>query len=395
MNMRWLCAPLLASSVACSSSIAPKGGNDDGESTTEDTGRITDDGTVELTVDATDMEKWAYLDLESARLVSPTTPSASRAWDVAFRRFAIATNGGVSGAGGVEAAVLTNVAFDDVTDVPESGFASDAADGDDDDTAPEYVMSTGDSGWYDYDPTSHTLTPRKHVYVIRTVERGVFKLEVRDYYNDAGTSGHFSLRFAQLAPGTRPGATDDDTTADAGAVSNASDDAGAVQSGEDANVPAAEDAGPSATFTTLTVDASSNEAWVRIDIGKVSVVHDVAASWDLAFQRTRIQTNSGTSGTGMGGAKRLEGDFDTTLEAPSLAGFEVDAMLPIPGPPGSGEFSGNPVLNAWYDYDPTTHTVSPKAEAYVVRTASGRYAKLRIAAYAGGVFTLDVGALGE
>ena len=42
-----------------------------------------------------------------------------------------------------------------------------------------------------------------------------------------------------------------------------------------------------------------------------------------------------------------------------VASYAADAMLPVPGPPGSGEYSGSPTLAAWYDYDATTHAVTP------------------------------------
>jgi hypothetical protein len=128
----------------------------------------------------------------------PKDPASASDWDLSFKRFTIAMNGGVTGAGGVEVAVLKGVSFDEVTDVPSSGFASDGADGSDDDEETDYVMSTGETGWYDYDPTKHALIPREHVYVVQTTERAVFKLEIVDYYNEAGTSGHVALRFSQL-----------------------------------------------------------------------------------------------------------------------------------------------------------------------------------------------------
>ena len=66
-----------------------------------------------------------------------------------------------------------------------------------------------------------------------------------------------------------------------------------------------------------------------------------------------------------------------------------DEMLPIPGPPGSGESSGNPVLANWYDYDMETHVTSPKDAAFILKTASGDFVKLQVIEYQDGVMTLD------
>ncbi len=401
MGMHWLLSLVLILGVACDSSIAPKPDKDtdDGEPTETDVGEVQAGEVVERTIDASDTETWAYLDLDKNALVMPAKPAAASDWDLSFKRFTIATNGGGSGSGGVEVAVLKEAKFDDVIEVSANGFASDATDGSDDDEEPEYVMSTGESGWYDYDPTAHTLSPRAHVYLVRTTTRAVFKLEILDYYSEAGSSGYLTMRFAQLAAGEGGadgnGNSGHDTDAvDAGGESNA--DAGALDP-EDAGESDGKDAGSQATFSSFTVDASAADAWVYVAVAKgvVPVTDPQVTPWDIAFQRTRIQTNSGTSGPGMGGAQRLGGSFDDVVDVPSTDGFDVDALMPIPGPPGSGEFSGNPVLNGWYDYNPTTHAISPKAQSYLVRTASGAYAKLRITSYAGGVFNIDLGTLGD
>jgi len=63
--------------------------------------------------------------------------------------------------------------------------------------------------------------------------------------------------------------------------------------------------------------------------------------------------------------------------------------VPEPGPPGSGTFSGNPVLSAWYDYNPRTHEVTPRPVAFVVCTADGGVARLRISGYGQGVMSLE------
>ena len=399
MGMRWLLSLVLMLGVACDSSIAPKPAKEtgDGEPTESDVGEVQAGEVVERTIDASNAEKWLYLDLDENALAAPKSPASASDWDLSFQRFTIAMNGGVGGAGGVEVAVLKDAKFDDVVKVPANGFVSDAPDGSDDDELPEYVMSTGESGWYDYDPTAHTLSPRAHVYLVRTTTRAVFKLEVLDYYSEAGSSGYFRVRYAQLAAGVggMNGGGSSGGTGDTDAGSEQGADA-SVSNPEDGGT-SEPDAGDAPTFASLTVDASAANVWIYIAVGKgvVSVTDPQTTTWDLAFQRTRIQTNSGTSGPGMGGAQLLGGSFDDVVDVPGTGGFEIDALMPIPGPPGSGEFSGNPVLNGWYDYNPSTHAISPKAQSYLVRTASGGYAKLRITAYAGGVFNIGLGELGE
>lgn len=151
-------------------------------------------GVTRSVIDSTSEQAWVYLDLESGRQLELDDGTASDAWDLGFRRFDVAIDGGVSGPGGMEAVVLEGVAFDDVTEPPAEGWATDAADGDDEDDAPDLVFA----GWYAYDFMTHVLTPNPLVYVVRTVEGNAYKLEILDYYDAAGTSGVFTIRWAPL-----------------------------------------------------------------------------------------------------------------------------------------------------------------------------------------------------
>jgi hypothetical protein len=42
------------------------------------------------------------------------------------------------------------------------------------------------------------LDRRAQVYVVRTVEGNAFKLEIVDYYDEAGTGGLFTIRWAAV-----------------------------------------------------------------------------------------------------------------------------------------------------------------------------------------------------
>jgi hypothetical protein len=348
------------------------------------------DDPSEMLIDATADETWIYFDFERGTVVRPSRPEQSREWDIAFRRFHVAVNGGVSGSGGVGVAVIQAAEFDDVTHAPKSGYLADSPDvATDKDEEPDYVMSSGELGWWDYDTKTHVLTPREHVYVVRTVEGGIYKLAFLDYYNEAGSSGHLLIKFAQLEAGEGGG----DGAGDGGGDGdgNGNGGAGMPDAGEQP------DAGP-VDYETLTVDASAFESWVYVKIGEGTVsVADSSRSldWDLAFKRFMIQTNSGSSGAGQAGARLLEGDFAAAHELPTQDGFVVDEV--IAATEGTTEFSGNPALAGWYDYDVATHRVTPRDDvAFLVRSASGdRHAKLRITGWASGIYSLDLGTFGE
>lgn len=96
--------------------------------------------------------------------------------------------------------------------------------------------------------------------------------------------------------------------------------------------------------------------------------------WDIAFRGTTILTNAGTSGPGNGGAFVQIGTFDglATISADSV--FKTDAAPVYAITTGSGK--------GWYNYDGANNLVTPlPGRVIVIRTASGRYAKLEIINY--------------
>jgi hypothetical protein len=149
------------------------------------------DATYTTVVDATSETAWVHADFETGGEVAETA-----AWDLRFQRFHVSTNGGVSGPGGVTIAPITGQGFAQVTAAPASGFITDTGDHDGD-GAPDYAMDQGDA-WYAYDVTTHALTPRPIVWVVKTDGGATLKLEIVSYYDAAGTSGWFTLHWAPL-----------------------------------------------------------------------------------------------------------------------------------------------------------------------------------------------------
>ena len=155
------------------------------------------DATVQV-IDASDAEAWSYLDLSTGAIVTPATPEDSREWDLGFRRYLVALNGGVSGTGGVEVAVLRD-AYENIDRAPLDGYFTDLTDGADTDEDDDLALVAEGSAWYSYDSSMHTLSPNPRVYVIHAVEGDYFKLEFLDYYNAAGSAGYPSIRFDPVA----------------------------------------------------------------------------------------------------------------------------------------------------------------------------------------------------
>lgn len=340
-----------------------------------------EDGTIETLVNASSTTEWHYLDLETGLAVMPTDPGADHAWDLSFQRFLILSNGGASGSGGALVARVEGESFASITRAPETGWLEDRVDGPDDrDDTNDSVFVNGLNDWYAYELTTHVLTPRTDVvYVVETPDDHYFKVQVTGYYDGAGSPGWLRFRWAPVAPPMSV------MIADAGPLTDA---------GPPSDAYTFDGGGPYIPPDALTLDASSREAWTYYDLDTLAVVTPADPStdtvWDLAFQRTLVRTNSGTSGPGSAGVLPREAeDFETVISTGTL-GFEVD-IEEASGMPGAPATSVSPVLGSWYDYDFMSHTVSPKDITYVVRGATGAaYARLRIWSWAEGIWRLSI-----
>jgi hypothetical protein len=96
--------------------------------------------------------------------------------------------------------------------------------------------------------------------------------------------------------------------------------------------------------------------------------------WDLGFRGTTIITNSGSSGPGQGGAFVWTGLFTDLKSIPADSAFRVDAAPNYAIPVGSGR--------GWYSYSQAEQLVRPiPGKVLVIRTASGKFAKVEILNY--------------
>ena len=114
----------------------------------------------------------------------------------------------------------------------------------------------------------------------------------------------------------------------------------------------------------------------------VSSADSATTKWDLAFLSTKILTNGGTSGSGKGGAFIYKGLFDDIKTIAPDSVFKTDAATGYAITKGSDK--------GWYHYDGQTNLITPIAgRVLVIKTASGKYAKLEILSYYKGGVTLS------
>ena len=160
-----------------------------------------------LTVDATDRENWAYINLTEGETVDIADAATSMAWDLGFKRTEVIVNGGVSGPGKTGALALEDISFEDVLEAPKEAYVSD--------TEQIATFARGD-GWYTYTgPPNHWVLPNSKVYILRipadpTAEsEGPYdyaKVRFIGYYenNEAKEgSGYITIEYVLQNNGTR------------------------------------------------------------------------------------------------------------------------------------------------------------------------------------------------
>ncbi|HZW62590.1 MAG TPA: HmuY family protein [Flavobacteriaceae bacterium] len=103
---------------------------------------------------------------------------------------------------------------------------------------------------------------------------------------------------------------------------------------------------------------------------------DSETEWDIAFRGTTILVNGGEATatdqperTGIAGAYTATSTFaDVTTVNTALLNQDSS--------------SGGLAISTWYDYNPTTHIITPKAgNILVIKTHDGKYAKMEILSY--------------
>lgn len=97
--------------------------------------------------------------------------------------------------------------------------------------------------------------------------------------------------------------------------------------------------------------------------------------WDIAFRGTSVITNGGNSGPGNGGGFVFTGLFDDLKTIPADSTFKTD-NAPSSYAITSGSNKG------WYIYNATVNLITPiPGRVLVIRTATGKYAKVEILNY--------------
>jgi hypothetical protein len=152
-----------------------------------------------------------------------------------------------------------------------------------------------------------------------------------------------------------------------------------------------DDSGLPIKSQTFEINSSSSTVWKYFSFtsNDTLIVSDPAhsAAWDLAFQRYRVETNGGLSGTGAGAAANsyLKGQagFDALKVVPDTTTFFQDKSISVAVQQGYASYIVNPALYTWFSLEFAAQgtQIVPADNIYIVKTATGKYAKVWIKSY--------------
>lgn len=139
---------------------------------------------------------------------------------------------------------------------------------------------------------------------------------------------------------------------------------------------------------TLSRKTAYGNDWIYYSLEKGAEVnvseeaHAESADWDIAFNRYNVRTNSGASGKGKGGALLTNFKELAACKVVPEGTFTLDAAYTItaPGtgyPPPTMESTANEVLCKAIVFSGPPPTYTPSDYVFIVRTAAGKYAKLK------------------
>lgn len=152
-----------------------------------------------------------------------------------------------------------------------------------------------------------------------------------------------------------------------------------------------EDANNPIQSQSFEINSTSSTTWKYFSFAKNDTVRIAdplnSTEWDLAFQRYRIKTNGGKSGSGLGSVansyQKGQSGFDALKNVPDTATFATDESISIAVQQGYATYIVNPEIYTWFKIETAAMgtQIVPTDYIYVVKTSDGKYAKVWLKSY--------------
>lgn len=173
---------------------------------------------VIINLDATSQVEWVYFSFSKGEIVNISDPKNDLSWDIAFNRYNIRTNSGVSGLGKGGVFRLDEKNFDNVSQVPtdltyEIDIEDSIAVRNGVQKIERNKLISGDigseTGWWSYQmPVGGAATPtttiNQWIYIVKDANGTPVKIQLTDYYHtQSGTSGFISFQYQKAKNNTQ------------------------------------------------------------------------------------------------------------------------------------------------------------------------------------------------
>jgi hypothetical protein len=151
------------------------------------------------------------------------------------------------------------------------------------------------------------------------------------------------------------------------------------------------DSNPAIQSQTFDINSTSSTMWKYFSFASndtITVTDPLnSTQWDLAFQRYRIRTNGGKSGSGLGSAansyQKGQTGFDALKIVSDTSTFVADDSLKIAIQQGYATYVVNPAIYTWFTLEMATQgtQIVPSDYIYIIKTGTGKYAKVWFKSY--------------
>jgi hypothetical protein len=156
-------------------------------------------GPILYTIDARSPDVWMYFDFARGAVVGLQDPH-TEAWDLAFQRYVIRSNGGQTNPAAQGALLsLDERPFTAIDRVPEKAiFVADVRPAN-----RPFSYNPVIEKWFDYSYLSNVLAPKRLSYIVRTRDGKYAKMRIVSYYCTNHKSGCLTFEYVYQGNGSR------------------------------------------------------------------------------------------------------------------------------------------------------------------------------------------------
>jgi len=161
-------------------------------------------------VNSTSSTAWKYFSFEKNDTIAVSDPLTSNEWDLAFQRYRVKTNGGMSGIGMGSAAnsyLRGQAGFDEMKTVPDTAtFSADASVN----IAVQqgyatYVINPEIYSWFTIELAAlgTQIVPTDYIFIVKTGDGKYAKVWFKSYYSATNVSGHVIFQYVYQPDGSK------------------------------------------------------------------------------------------------------------------------------------------------------------------------------------------------